>query len=377
MANNYTDLQEQLRQDALAAAAAGSGQEKPVYAGTYEDQLAQIFDKIQNREPFQYDVNADPLYQQYKDQYIQGGKLAMKDTMGQAAALTGGYGSTYGQQVGQQSYDAYLQNLSAVIPELYGMAYDMYRDKGDDLTKQYGMLGDLRDTEYNRYRDQMSDWNYQQEVARQLEDTEYRRRIEAEDTEYNRRMNEENTAFSRQQTAYSNLVALIRASGYNPTDAELQAAGLTREAANALQQEYIRSITPVVAASSGGGGGGGGRSSGGSSGSSQKSTGAVSDALKTGSGAVASAVAGITGALSSFFGGNGSGADTSGDRQITITDPRAVPEQQGQQVTVNRYGEVRNGNNMTRGEIAREAQRAYSAGEISYSEYQTLMRSVH
>ena len=239
------------------------------------------------------------------------------------------------------------------------------------------MLGDLRDTEYNRYRDQMSDWNYQQEVARQLEDTEYRRRIEAEDTEYNRRMNEENTAFSRQQTAYSNLVALIRASGYNPTDAELQAAGLTREAANALQQEYIRSITPVVAASSGGGGGGGGRSSGGSSGSSQKSTGAVSDALKTGSGAVASAVAGITGALSSFFGGNGSGADTSGDRQITITDPRAVPEQQGQQVTVNRYGEVRNGNNMTRGEIAREAQRAYSAGEISYSEYQTLMRSVH
>ena len=54
---------------------------------------------------FKYNVNADPLYQQYKDQYIQGGKLAMMDTMGKAAALTGGYGSTYGQQVGQQDID--------------------------------------------------------------------------------------------------------------------------------------------------------------------------------------------------------------------------------------------------------------------------------
>ena len=228
---------------------------KPTYTGSFDDQLNDIFQRITNREPFQYDVNADPIYQAQKDRFIQGGKLAMRDTMGRAAALTGGYGSTYGQQVGQQAYDAQLQGLTDVIPELYGMAYEMYKDKGDDLLTEYGLLGDMRDTEYNRFRDQLSDWNYDQEVARQQEETEY-----------NRRVDEEKTAFSRQQQAYSNLVALIKMSGYQPTDAELAAAGLTREAANAIQQEYTRSITPTATATGSSGGGSSGRSGGGGGG---------------------------------------------------------------------------------------------------------------
>lgn len=242
-----------------AQAAAGAQQQKPTYAGSFDQQLDDLYKQITERGPFTYDAKEDPLYQAYKDQYIQGGKLAMKDTMGQAAALTGGYGSTYGQQVGQQTYDAYLKDFGAVIPELYGMAYDQYKDKGDELLTQYGLLGDRRNAEYNRYRDAMSDWNYQQELQRQQEERDY-----------NRQMAEQAAAESRQQQAYANLTALIRASGYNPTDAELQAAGLTREAAQALINEYIRSITPTVTATSGGGGGssgGGGRSSGGSSGS--------------------------------------------------------------------------------------------------------------
>ena len=105
-----------------AALDAAMNTPKPEYAGTYEGRLNELFDQISNRGKFSYDVSKDPLYGAYKDQYIQQGKLAMKDTMGQAAALTGGYGNTYGQQVGQQTYDAYLQNLSAVIPELYGTA---------------------------------------------------------------------------------------------------------------------------------------------------------------------------------------------------------------------------------------------------------------
>ena len=42
--------------------------------------------------------------------------------MGQAAALTGGYGSTYGEQVGQQAYNAYLQNLNDIVPQLQQQA---------------------------------------------------------------------------------------------------------------------------------------------------------------------------------------------------------------------------------------------------------------
>ncbi|MBQ0166877.1 MAG: hypothetical protein KBT02_07225 [Treponema sp.] len=302
----YEQIPEPVMQAAMTQATPTGPQQKPVYAGSFDSQLQSIFDKISNREPFQYDVNADPLYQAAKDNYIQQGKLAMKDTMGQAAALTGGYGSTYGQQVGQQAYDAHLKDLGAVIPELYGMAYDMYRDKGDDLLTQYGLIGDMRDTEYGRYRDSLDDWNYEQEVARQKEETEY-----------NRRIDEEKTAYSRQQQAYANLVALIKASGYQPTDQELAAAGLTRAAANSLANEYTRSITPVVTPSSGGSSGGG-RSSGGSSGGGSgydSSVAAIQQQLNAmGAGL---SVDGIWGPLTQaaydkYMGGGGSGSGTKG-----------------------------------------------------------------
>lgn len=241
------DRVQQIDESVFNAAVAAGQQKKPVYAGTFDQQLQDIYEQISNRPDFKYDVNADPLYQQYKDQYIQQGKLAMKDTMGKAAALTGGYGSTYGQQVGQQTYDSYLQNLSAVIPELYGAAYDKYKDKGDDLIKQYGLLGDQRDMEYSRYRDDMNDWEAERAYQKQLEADEY-----------DRKLNEEQIAYNRQQQSYANLYAMIKASGYAPTDAELQAAGMTREAAQALQNEYYRinGINPNAPASSGGGGGG-------------------------------------------------------------------------------------------------------------------------
>lgn len=90
-----------------------------------------------NQEDFQYDLNGDALYRQYKDRYMEMGKAAMQDTMGQAAALTGGYGSSYAQSVGQQAYNSYLQQLGDVVPELYQLAYDRYRDKGDRLYKSY------------------------------------------------------------------------------------------------------------------------------------------------------------------------------------------------------------------------------------------------
>jgi len=238
MAGTMTD-QEKLLQDAvygtaMAAAQAGS---KPTYAGTFEGQLNDIFDKIQNREKFNYNVNEDPLYQSYKDQYIQGGKLAMKDTMGQAAALTGGYGNTYGQQVGQQAYNAYLQNLSAVIPQLYESAYGKYQDEGDDLKDQYAMIGQMRDTEYGRYRDDMGDWEYDQKVA-----------AEREREDYNRRTAEEAMAYQRQQQAYANLVAMIKASGATPTDEQLAAAGMTRADANSLRDEFNRQVAAEQAA---------------------------------------------------------------------------------------------------------------------------------
>lgn len=112
--------------------------------------------KILNRERFSYDLNGDALYQQYKDQYTTQGKMAMMDTMGQAAALTGGYGNSYAQGVGQQAYQGYLQQLNSKIPELYQLALDKYNSEGNDLQNQYALLADRENTDYSRWQDKLS-----------------------------------------------------------------------------------------------------------------------------------------------------------------------------------------------------------------------------
>ena len=64
---------------------------------------------LTNREAFKYDLSNDQLYQQAKDQYQQMGKTAMADTIGQASAMTGGYGNSYATTAGSQAYQNYLQ----------------------------------------------------------------------------------------------------------------------------------------------------------------------------------------------------------------------------------------------------------------------------
>ena len=130
--------------------------------GTYGQSVQNALDKINNREKFTYDLNGDMLYNQYKDQYINAGKLAMADTMGQAAAMTGGYGNSYAATVGNQAYQGYLQKLNDKVPELYQMALNRYNQEGQDLKDNLAIQQALYNTEYGEYRDKVSDWNTQQ-----------------------------------------------------------------------------------------------------------------------------------------------------------------------------------------------------------------------
>ena len=115
-----------------------------------------ILERILNREEFSYDLDGDALYQRYKDQYLRQGKLAMQDTMGQAAALTGGYGNSYAQTVGQQAYHGYLGQLNAVVPELYSLAHSRYTREGNDLWNLYNAYADREAQDYRQSQDSQS-----------------------------------------------------------------------------------------------------------------------------------------------------------------------------------------------------------------------------
>lgn len=126
--------------------------------GTYGQGVNDALNRVLNREKFSYDLNSDALYNQYKNQYINLGKLAMQDTMGQASALTGGYGNSYAATVGNQAYQGYLQQLNDVVPDLYQMALNQYNTEGENLKDQYSMLANQYNTEYGEYRDMVADW---------------------------------------------------------------------------------------------------------------------------------------------------------------------------------------------------------------------------
>ena len=158
------------------------------YQSTWQNQLQDIINQINNREKFSYDLNGDMLYQQYKDQYTTQGKLAMMDTMGQAAAMTGGYGNSYGQTAGQQAYQGYLQQLNDKVPELYALALDKYNQEGQAMYDQASLMAQMEDQEYGRYRDKLSDYytdlNYLTENARYMSETEYNQALQEFNIKY-------------------------------------------------------------------------------------------------------------------------------------------------------------------------------------------------
>lgn len=128
------------------------------YNSTYQGQIDDLLAQITGRKPFQYDYASDPLYQQYAQNYQRMGKLAMQDTMGQAAALTGGYGNTYATTAGQQMYNQYMQELNGIIPELQQNAYGMYADEGDRMAQMLAIYQAADDAAYKRYMDQYGMW---------------------------------------------------------------------------------------------------------------------------------------------------------------------------------------------------------------------------
>lgn len=128
------------------------------YKGLYQEQIDLLLDKILNGEKFSYDVNADELYKQYKDQYVRLGQNASEDTLGQAAALTGGYGSSYGVTAGGQAYQAYLNKLLDKIPELENTAYGKYVDEQNKEQNRLSLLMGMDKNDYSRYKDSVMDY---------------------------------------------------------------------------------------------------------------------------------------------------------------------------------------------------------------------------
>ena len=227
----------------------------PEYVSRYQSQIDDLTQEILNREPFQYNYQEDPVYQQYAQSYTRAGQRAMQDVLAQVSARTGGLASSYASTASQQTYDNYMQALADKVPELYQLAYSMYQDEGNQLRANLEMLTALESGDYGRYqdllaqynndrnfsygqyrdlvgddryglewrygvgRDQIADQRYEDETAYNREQDAWNRQQYEDETEYNR-------ALERAQTlAQAGDFSGYRALGYSDSEiASLQNA---------------------------------------------------------------------------------------------------------------------------------------------------------
>ena len=180
------------------------GKKPSPYQSRYETQISGLYDQIMNRPAFSYDASRDPLFQQYRNQYIRDGQRAMQDSIGASAALTGGYGNSWAATAGYQAYGEYLKALNDKLPELQKQARDAYDAEGKALTDRANLTLNLDNREYGWYRDAMNDWQFDAKLALEqrkfdLQAQKYRDALLASAGAQNIPMMEEDAACLRQQ----------------------------------------------------------------------------------------------------------------------------------------------------------------------------------
>lgn len=227
----------------------------------YQPLLDEALNKYLNREDFSYDLNADALYQQYADQYTRQGQMAMMDTMGQAAAMTGGYGNSYAQGVGQQVYQGYMQELNDKVPELYQLALSKYTQEGQNLKDQISILDSMSEQEYSHYRDTVSDYYNDAQLLADRTDTLYDREYSAwgdkVGMDYNIHTDKQTAGYQEKSDAYDKAMTFI-GSGVMPDAETLEMAGLS-----SAEAQVLVNAVKEQAASGGSGGKGNGYDNGG------------------------------------------------------------------------------------------------------------------
>ncbi len=147
------------------------------YESKYSAEIEQLLSDILNREEFSYNLNADPLYEQYRELYTQNGKKAMMDTIGEASAITGGYSNSYAVTAGSQAYHEYLNNLNDVAIDLRDRAYEQYGDETEKLFEDIKLLRSLDGDDYDKYLNELEryykDGEYLLDKLTAMSDAEY------------------------------------------------------------------------------------------------------------------------------------------------------------------------------------------------------------
>ena len=87
---NYDGYQQNNYSDLMNYGDYSYNVQRPTYGGEKLGLVNSLLGDVTNPTPFSYDYNTDPSYSAYKKEYTREGQRATADTLGSAAAATGG-----------------------------------------------------------------------------------------------------------------------------------------------------------------------------------------------------------------------------------------------------------------------------------------------
>lgn len=217
------------------------------YESKYADQIQDLYDSIQNRDPFTYSPDADVSYQSYAEKYRNAGQKARDDTLGSMAAMTGGIPSSYAMTAAQQAQNNYNAALSDVLPQLEQLAYSKYVSEGNDMRQNLSMLMQMDNQAYQQhldsYNNALNAWQLGYGVDRdRVEDIRY-----TDETDYNRNQYERELALEQAMT----MLKL----GVMPSEELLTASKMNAGDVQGIYEAIRAQLAEDTKGKSGGGGG--------------------------------------------------------------------------------------------------------------------------
>ena len=132
------------------------------YKSEYADLISSMLGKVINTEKFDYNPLQDASYKALAKLYTAQGNKAAQDTMGNATALNGGFGTSHAVAAAGQARNDFNIQLNAQIPALREAAYNEYLNNYQMNVTALDALRSADEIAYGRHRDTVADnqWQY-------------------------------------------------------------------------------------------------------------------------------------------------------------------------------------------------------------------------
>ena len=136
------------------------------YKNKYDEKITSLLDRAENGK-MQYSVTDDPAYKALQNTYVNQGRTAMQNAVGEAVAATGGYGSTAAAAAGQVAYNQSLTELNGHVAGLYDAAAARFNNKQNLLVT---LADSYRQLDAQGWEQAKSEWDSKYNGYMQLAD---------------------------------------------------------------------------------------------------------------------------------------------------------------------------------------------------------------